>query len=93
MKFFEFIFLKRRLEQDKDNIIHNLQVSKKRNRPMWLVLFPEGTGIILICQFKKKKTDNVLVISDDTRLKSKEFADKLHMVKKKETMFMTPLLS
>ncbi|KAI7887625.1 uncharacterized protein EV154DRAFT_427102 [Mucor mucedo] len=50
------------LEQDKDNIIHNLQVSKKRNRPMWLVLFPEGT-----------------VISDDTRLKSKEFADKLHM--------------
>ncbi|GAA5807366.1 hypothetical protein MFLAVUS_000725 [Mucor flavus] len=62
MKFFEFIFLKRKLEHDKDNIIHNLQVSKNRGRPMWLVLFPEGT-----------------VISDDTRLKSKEFADKLHM--------------
>ncbi|KAI8082372.1 hypothetical protein BDF21DRAFT_338403 [Thamnidium elegans] len=50
------------LKHDKDNIIDNLQVSKKRGRPMWLVLFPEGT-----------------VISDDTRLKSKEFADKLHM--------------
>lgn len=48
MKFFEFIFLKRRLEQDKDNIINNLSTSRKRNRPMWLVLFPEGTG-------KKKK--------------------------------------
>jgi 1-acyl-sn-glycerol-3-phosphate acyltransferase len=46
MKFFEFIFLKRKLEQDKDNIIQNLQVSKKRNRPMWLVLFPEGTGTL-----------------------------------------------
>jgi hypothetical protein len=44
MKFFEFIFLKRKLEQDKDNIIYNLQMAKKRGRPMWLVLFPEGTG-------------------------------------------------
>lgn len=60
MKFFEFIFLKRRLEHDKDNIIQNLETSKKRGRPMWLVLFPEGT-----------------VISDNTRLKSKEFAAKL----------------
>jgi 1-acyl-sn-glycerol-3-phosphate acyltransferase len=48
MKFFEFIFLKRRLEHDKDNIVQNLEASKKRGRPMWLVLFPEGTG-------KKKK--------------------------------------
>jgi 1-acyl-sn-glycerol-3-phosphate acyltransferase len=44
MKFFEFIFLKRRLEHDKDNITQNLETSKKRGRPMWLVLFPEGTG-------------------------------------------------
>jgi 1-acyl-sn-glycerol-3-phosphate acyltransferase len=44
MKFFEFIFLKRKLEHDKDNIINNLQTAKKRGRPMWLVLFPEGTG-------------------------------------------------
>ncbi|KAI9482676.1 MAG: acyltransferase-domain-containing protein [Benjaminiella poitrasii] len=45
MKFFEFIFLKRRLEHDKDNIINNLLKAKQRNRPLWLVLFPEGTVI------------------------------------------------
>ncbi|KAI8978943.1 acyltransferase-domain-containing protein [Pilobolus umbonatus] len=62
MKFFEFIFLKRKLEQDKDTIIENLKTSKIRNRPMWLVLFPEGT-----------------VISDYTRSKSKQYADKLQI--------------
>ncbi|KAI8981790.1 acyltransferase-domain-containing protein [Mycotypha africana] len=62
MKFFEFIFLKRRLEQDKDNILGMLNSAKSRNRPMWLVLFPEGT-----------------VISDNTRLKSKNYATKLGM--------------
>ncbi|OBZ83539.1 putative acyltransferase CST26 [Choanephora cucurbitarum] len=45
MKFFEFIFLKRKLEQDKDNIVNNLEKTKARNRPVWLVLFPEGTVI------------------------------------------------
>jgi 1-acyl-sn-glycerol-3-phosphate acyltransferase len=44
MKFFDFIFLKRKLEFDKDNIINNLQRSKENKLPMWLVLFPEGTG-------------------------------------------------
>lgn len=44
MRFFEFIFLKRKLEQDKDNIVNNLTTAKKAGRPMWLVLFPEGTG-------------------------------------------------
>jgi 1-acyl-sn-glycerol-3-phosphate acyltransferase len=46
MKFFEFIFLKRRLEHDKDTVIKNLERAKKRDNPMWLVLFPEGTGNI-----------------------------------------------
>ncbi|KAI8646247.1 acyltransferase-domain-containing protein [Parasitella parasitica] len=45
MKFFEFIFLKRKLEHDKDNIVKNLETAKKRGRPLWLVLFPEGTVI------------------------------------------------
>jgi hypothetical protein len=44
MRFFEFIFLKRKIEDDKDTIINNLKKSKELNRPMWLVLFPEGTG-------------------------------------------------
>jgi 1-acyl-sn-glycerol-3-phosphate acyltransferase len=89
MKFFEFIFLKRKLEQDKDNIIQNLETSRKRNGPMWLVLFPEGTGknkiISLLTNFRSNYINRCLliigvVISDNTRLKSKEFADKLHMV-------------
>lgn len=62
MKFFEFIFLKRRLEHDKDTVIKNLERAKKRDNPMWLVLFPEGT-----------------VISDDTRARSKAFAQKFNM--------------
>ncbi|KAF1804523.1 acyltransferase-domain-containing protein [Mucor lusitanicus] len=45
MKFFEFIFLKRKLEHDKDNIVNNLEIARKRGRPLWLVLFPEGTVI------------------------------------------------
>lgn len=64
MKFFDFIFLKRKLAFDKDNIINNLQRSKRHHLPMWLVLFPEGT-----------------VISDCTRKKSKEYAEKNNMVK------------
>lgn len=47
MKFFEFIFLKRKLEHDKDNIVNNLEIARKRGRPLWLVLFPEGTGMYL----------------------------------------------
>lgn len=89
MKFFEFIFLKRRLENDKDNIIQNLETSKKRGRPMWLVLFPEGTGNTYFKgpSFRPKYIDGftLIVISDDTRLKSKEFADKLQRVKRDKT--------
>ncbi|CAO3632226.1 unnamed protein product [Cunninghamella blakesleeana] len=45
MQLIDFIFMKRRLVDDKDNIIRNLERSKKGNWPMWLVLFPEGTVI------------------------------------------------
>jgi 1-acyl-sn-glycerol-3-phosphate acyltransferase len=44
MRFFDFIFLKRKLALDQDNITSNLERSKKNDQPMWLVLFPEGTG-------------------------------------------------
>lgn len=44
MKFFDFIFLKRKLAFDKDNIVNNLERAKKNHLPMWLLLFPEGTG-------------------------------------------------
>ncbi|KAI8646721.1 acyltransferase-domain-containing protein [Parasitella parasitica] len=45
MRFFDFIFLKRKLDVDKDNIISNLERSKKGNQSLWLVLFPEGTVV------------------------------------------------
>lgn len=48
MQLLDFIFMKRKLINDKKTIIRNLERSKKGNWPMWLVLFPEGTG-------KKKK--------------------------------------
>lgn len=44
MRFFDFIFLKRKLALDHDTIVGNLERSKKSDQPMWLVLFPEGTG-------------------------------------------------
>ncbi|KAI9308064.1 acyltransferase-domain-containing protein, partial [Cunninghamella echinulata] len=44
MQLLDFIFMKRKLINDKKTIIHNLERSKKGNWPMWLVLFPEGTG-------------------------------------------------
>ncbi|PHZ15791.1 uncharacterized protein RHIMIDRAFT_198584 [Rhizopus microsporus ATCC 52813] len=69
MKFFDFIFLKRKLAFDKNNIINNLQRSKRHHLPMWLVLFPEGT-----------------VISDCTRKKSKEYAEKNNMKDNRYTL-------
>lgn len=45
MQFFDFIFLKRKLADDEKIIIDNLGRSKKDGTPLWLVLFPEGTGI------------------------------------------------
>ncbi|KAI9021006.1 acyltransferase-domain-containing protein [Phycomyces nitens] len=45
MQYFDFIFLKRKLADDKDTIQDNLMRSKEVNLPMWLLLFPEGTVI------------------------------------------------
>ncbi|CAO3681174.1 unnamed protein product [Rhizopus stolonifer] len=56
-------------EHDKDTVVKNLERSKKRDGPMWLVLFPEGT-----------------VISDDTRARSKAFAQKFNMEDYKFTL-------
>jgi 1-acyl-sn-glycerol-3-phosphate acyltransferase len=55
MQFFDFIFLKRKLAMDKDTIVSNLERSKRSDQPMWLVLFPEGTGKITIFVLIKKK--------------------------------------
>jgi 1-acyl-sn-glycerol-3-phosphate acyltransferase len=40
---FDFIFLARKWKLDRERIISNLFRAKKDNRPMWLLLFPEGT--------------------------------------------------
>ncbi|KAL0095655.1 acyltransferase-domain-containing protein [Phycomyces blakesleeanus] len=45
MQYFDFIFLRRKLADDKDTIQDNLKRSKKAGQPMWLLLFPEGTVI------------------------------------------------
>ncbi|KAI8329763.1 hypothetical protein BC941DRAFT_457151 [Chlamydoabsidia padenii] len=45
MQLLDFIFMKRKLVDDKDTIIQNLERSKVGDKPMWLVLFPEGTVI------------------------------------------------
>ncbi|KAF7724649.1 hypothetical protein EC973_000821 [Apophysomyces ossiformis] len=51
MQFFDFVFLKRKLALDKENILNNLTRSKKSGNPLWLILFPEGTG----CTRKKSQ--------------------------------------
>ncbi|RCH95119.1 hypothetical protein CU098_007294 [Rhizopus stolonifer] len=54
----------RKLEYDKDNIINNLQKTKKRNRPLWLVLFPEGTVISDDARQKSKNYATKLHMDD-----------------------------
>jgi 1-acyl-sn-glycerol-3-phosphate acyltransferase len=44
MLIFDFIFMKRKLKEDEANMVSNLERAKKTNAPMWLLLFPEGTG-------------------------------------------------
>ncbi|KAF1797084.1 hypothetical protein FB192DRAFT_1291526 [Mucor lusitanicus] len=39
------VYGQRKLAMDKDNIITNLERSKKGDQPLWLVLFPEGTVV------------------------------------------------
>ncbi|ORX54408.1 acyltransferase-domain-containing protein [Hesseltinella vesiculosa] len=45
MRFFDFIFLQRKLADDQATIVNNLEQSKKDDTPLWLVLFPEGTVV------------------------------------------------
>ena len=45
MQFNQFIFLKRNWEQDKPHMTEALQRLNKATKPMWLLLFPEGTNL------------------------------------------------
>ena len=43
MRCFEFIFLSRKWDIDRPRIINALEMAKKDDKPMWLLVFPEGT--------------------------------------------------
>ena len=45
MQFAQFIFLKRKWEQDKPRMAAHLQKFNHPNDPMWLMMFPEGTNL------------------------------------------------
>ena len=45
MQFAQFIFLKRKWEQDKPRMAAHLQKFNKPKDPMWLMMFPEGTNL------------------------------------------------
>ncbi|KAL2434821.1 putative acyltransferase [Exophiala dermatitidis] len=52
MQFNQFIFLKRKWEQDKPNMASALQRLNKPTDPMWLLLFPEGTNLAVSTRAK-----------------------------------------
>ena len=45
MQFSQFIFLKRKWEQDKPRLSTHLEKFSNRSVPMWLMMFPEGTNL------------------------------------------------
>ena len=45
MQFAQFIFLKRKWEQDKPRMATHLQKFNNPKDPMWLMMFPEGTNL------------------------------------------------
>eukprot|EP00670_Eutreptiella_braarudii_P006175 CAMPEP_0174284272 /NCGR_PEP_ID=MMETSP0809-20121228/5021_1 /TAXON_ID=73025 ORGANISM="Eutreptiella gymnastica-like, Strain CCMP1594" /NCGR_SAMPLE_ID=MMETSP0809 /ASSEMBLY_ACC=CAM_ASM_000658 /LENGTH=275 /DNA_ID=CAMNT_0015379697 /DNA_START=239 /DNA_END=1066 /DNA_ORIENTATION=- len=45
MQNFEFIFLARKLEEDKPNLMARLQTFVDDNFPFWFLIFPEGTTV------------------------------------------------
>ena len=45
MQFAQFIFLKRKWEEDKPGLAKHMQRLNKPNDPMWLMMFPEGTNL------------------------------------------------
>ena len=44
-QFYNFIFLKRKWEQDKDSFKQHLDQLSNTQDPMWLLIFPEGTNL------------------------------------------------
>ncbi|KAI4132003.1 MAG: hypothetical protein LQ341_006318 [Variospora aurantia] len=56
MQFSQFIFLKRNWEQDKDRLAEHLQkLNGDTRKPMWLMLFPEGTNLHPVTRKASKK--------------------------------------
>lgn len=45
MTLFQFIFLKRNWEDDKQQMAKHFQKLNKITLPMWLLIFPEGTNL------------------------------------------------
>ncbi|KAJ3076720.1 hypothetical protein HK102_005348 [Quaeritorhiza haematococci] len=45
MRFFEFIYLKRKWSYDKKTLLKSLTHTRKTTLPLWLIIFPEGTVI------------------------------------------------
>lgn len=45
MQMSQFIFLKRNWERDKESLATHLQKLNVRSKPMWLMMFPEGTNL------------------------------------------------
>ena len=45
MQFAQFIFLKRKWQDDKPGLAAHMQKLNKSNDPMWLMMFPEGTNL------------------------------------------------
>jgi 1-acyl-sn-glycerol-3-phosphate acyltransferase len=63
MEFFEFIFLKRKLTEDKDVLLQSLDQISKDNEKFWLLIFPEGT----IISNETKKTSDAYANKNDLR--------------------------
>ena len=55
MQFSQFIFLKRNWEKDKPNLAGHLQKLNEPSKPMWLLIFPEGTNLASDTRVKSKK--------------------------------------
>lgn len=64
MQFAQFIFLKRKWEQDKPRMAAHLQKFNKPKDPMWLMMFPEGTNLADSTREASKKWAEKNGISD-----------------------------
>ena len=64
MQFAQFIFLKRKWEQDKPRMAAHLQKFNNPKDPMWLMMFPEGTNLADSTREASKKWADKNGISD-----------------------------